>query len=48
MPAIELPRIQVAWPAVSYTVYYTTATRSLVADRFRKDIDLFGYEFEAS
>lgn len=48
IPAIELPRIQVARSAVSYADYYTAATRSLIAERFRKDIDLFGYEFEAS
>jgi chondroitin 4-sulfotransferase 11 len=48
MPAVELPRVQVARPANRYVEYYTAATRSLVGNRFHKDIELFGYEFDAS
>lgn len=29
-----------------YSTYYDEETRQLVADRFRKEIDLFSYEFE--
>jgi hypothetical protein len=31
-----------------YDKYYSQATRDLVAKRFARDIDLFGYSFEAS
>jgi len=48
MLAIELPCVQVARPANRYVEYYTAETRSLVGNRFHKDIELFGYEFDAS
>jgi hypothetical protein len=47
IPSVELPHIQKALPTVNYADYYTAETRDLVARRFRKDIDLFGYEFES-
>lgn len=31
-----------------YADYYSTRTRELVADRFRRDIETFGYEFASS
>lgn len=30
-----------------YSTYYTPETRAIVRDRFRRDIDYFGYEFES-
>jgi chondroitin 4-sulfotransferase 11 len=45
LPDIELPRLQAARTAAKYAAYYTPATRDLVARRFRRDIELFGYEF---
>ncbi len=29
-----------------YSAYYTAETRDLVASRFQRDIDAFGYDFE--
>lgn len=46
LPDIELPRLQAARTAARYAAYYTPKTREIVADRFRKDIEMFGYEFE--
>jgi len=47
LPEIELPRLQAARRAAQYAPYYTPRTREVVADRFRKDIEMFGYEFGA-
>jgi hypothetical protein len=30
-----------------YREYYTPATRDLVAQHYRQDIDLFGYQFDS-
>ncbi|HTL54674.1 MAG TPA: sulfotransferase family protein [Candidatus Limnocylindrales bacterium] len=30
-----------------YTAYYTPRTRQIIGERFKEDIDYFGYEFEA-
>jgi hypothetical protein len=45
LPPIELPRLQAARSAAKYAGFYTAQTRDLVAQRFRRDIELFGYEF---
>ncbi len=45
LPEIELPRLQAAPTAAKYLAFYTPETRELVAERFRRDIEMFGYEF---
>ena len=45
LPDVPLPRLQAARSAVRYQEYYTPRTRDLAAERFRQDIDLFGYRF---
>ena len=45
LPPLELPRLQAARRAAKYATYYTPRTRDLVARRYRRDIELFGYEF---
>jgi hypothetical protein len=47
LPALELPRLQAARSATRYAAFYTPRTREVVAERFRKDIEMFGYEFGA-
>jgi len=32
--------------ATSYTAYYTSRTCQIIRERFKEDIDYFGYEFE--
>jgi len=41
----DLPRVNTSVHR-DYRLYYTPATRELVAKHFRRDIELFGYEFE--
>jgi sulfotransferase famil protein len=41
----QLPRAN-ASSHKDYRTYYTPATRDLVAEHFRRDIELFGYRFE--
>lgn len=44
---IELPRKNKSRNKIRhYGEYYTAPARDLVAERFRKDIDLFGYNFQ--
>lgn len=47
LPNIELPRLQAARKVAKYAGYYSPKTRDLVAERFRTDIAMFGYEFGA-
>lgn len=46
MPGFRLPRLQAARRRVPYSEYYTSKTREVVAERFRADIEMFGYEFD--
>jgi len=41
----RLPRLQANPRFVSYTDYYTTVTRDIIATRFAQDIALFSYHF---
>ena len=45
LPNIELPRLQAARKTARYAAYYTPETRDIVAERYRRDIETFGYEF---
>jgi len=42
---MDLPRVQVTEPRARYTEYYIPRVRDLAADRFRLDLELFGYQF---
>jgi hypothetical protein len=46
LPDVTLPRVQAARTPRRYADFYTRETRLIVADRFRKDITLFEYEFQ--
>jgi hypothetical protein len=45
LPRNELPWLQKARNAARYTDFYTKETRQIVGERFRQDIEMFGYEF---
>jgi chondroitin 4-sulfotransferase 11 len=47
LPALELPRLQTARSPVSYATLYTAETRQIVADRYARDVEMFGYAFDA-
>jgi hypothetical protein len=47
LPTTELPRLQEARERLKYAGFYTPETRRIVAERFRVDLEMFGYEFEA-
>lgn len=46
LPAVALPHLQAVVRPATYAGFYTRATRDMVARRFAKDIELFGYCFE--
>jgi hypothetical protein len=46
LPPIKLPRLQAARYPVRYADYYSQRARRAVAERFARDIELFGYKFE--
>ena len=45
LPRNELPWLQKARAAARYTDFYSNETRQIAGDRFRQDIEIFGYEF---
>jgi len=45
LPEIELRRLQAARSVAKYAPYYTPRTQRVVADRYRRDVEMFGYEF---
>ena len=45
LPRNELPWLQKARNAERYTDFYDKETRQIAGERFRQDIDMFGYEF---
>jgi hypothetical protein len=48
LPDLDLPRAQACCSPARYSRYYSSTTRDLVAERFQKDVELFGYEFDDS
>ena len=48
LPRNELPWLQKARAAASYTDFYSNETRQIAGQRFRQDIEMFGYEFRAA
>lgn len=47
LPVVELPHLQVARVPMRYAAFYTTETARLVAARYSRDIEMFGYAFGA-
>ena len=45
LPRQRLPWLQRAHNAAKYTDFYNEETRQLAGERFRQDIEMFGYEF---
>ena len=45
LPRNELPWLQKARTAARYTDFYNNETRQIAGERFRQDIEMFGYEF---
>ncbi|HEY7544034.1 MAG TPA: sulfotransferase family protein [Blastocatellia bacterium] len=45
LPCNDLPWLQKARGAARYADFYDNETRQIVSERFRQDIEMFGYEF---
>lgn len=48
LPPIDLPRLQAARAPRSYPAFYTADSRQIVAQRYARDLELFGYAFDVS
>ena len=48
LPRAELLRLQKARGAARYTDFYDEETRRIAGERFRQDVEIFGYEFGTS
>lgn len=46
LPPLSLPRVQAVRTPRPWHAYHTPRTRGIVANRFREDIELFGYDYE--
>ena len=47
LPNTELPRLQAAREPMKYASFYTDETRRIVQDRYGRDVEMFGYRFDA-
>jgi Sulfotransferase family len=47
LPPIELPRLQAARTMAAYASFYSAEAQRLVAHRYARDIEMFGYTFDA-
>jgi len=47
LPTTELPWLQKARVPVTYATFYTPESQRIVAERFRRDVEMFGYNFSA-
>jgi Sulfotransferase family len=45
LPRKEIPWLQKAKTPATYTGFYDSEARKIVGERFRQDIEMFGYEF---
>src|SRR6266545_3191367 len=43
LPPIDLPRLQAARRTARYAAFYSPDSRRIVADRYRLDVEIFGY-----
>ena len=46
LPVVELPRLQATREPKRYADFYTDETRQIVAERYGRDLELFGYAFD--
>jgi hypothetical protein len=47
LPTTELLWLQKARVPVRYATFYTPESQRIVAERFRRDVEMFGYNFSA-
>ena len=48
LPQVGLPHIRHKSKHVHYSAYYDSEIRDIVSERYKKDIEFFGYKFEIS
>jgi hypothetical protein len=47
LPELALPRLQAARVAARYPAFYTAETQRIAADRYGRDLEMFGHAFDA-